>query len=238
MDDRQSFDEGNPKGSAKFPGGGLGVAATMLGALHSLNATRGLPFSTVMNNLERELGGMSFHSDHHNAHDPFPAAGCGHVNGILAASDAYGLGDYRELLHKYTDQLSTREDRHEKNITGYSYSGGHAAQAVIFVDDQAAGKYLSVPGLYNSGVDGQAFIINHTLNKCMLRDLARSMGRTFAPELRAMDISTHDLIKKMIATYEKQLMISLGKLAKGLDVYYAVSDKTGVRVDDPCIQIP
>jgi hypothetical protein len=228
MDDRQSRSEGNPD-SAKYPGGGLGVAATVLATLDSLNAPRGIQFSPVMNLLEQELGGMSFHSDHHNGHDPFPAAGCGHVNGVLD-NEAYGVGAYRQDLRKYADRLNTREDRHEKDIVGYSYSGDHAATAVIFIDDKTPGTYLSLPGRDEGG---QAFIVNDTLNKRTLRTLAGRIERAFAPECKALGISVKKLGDTLVQTYETQLVLSLRKLAKGLPLYHAIVKGGVATFDDP-----
>lgn len=227
MDDRQSRAEGNAD-SAKYPGGGMGVAATTLAALNTLGAHQGIAFNPVMHFLERELKGMSFHSDHHNAHDPFPAAGCGHVNGVLT-NEAYGVGAYREALKGYADRLSTREDRPEKGVTGYSYSGDHAARAVILIEDRMPGRYLSLPG---RDTGGQAFIINDSLNQRILRTLAARMYRAFAPEFKALDISPKMLANKLIATYRTQLTTSLRKLGNGLPVYHAILDRDVARVED------
>lgn len=181
------------------PGGGLGIATTLFSALDS--GARGIVggFTGLAGSVENMLGGMTAHTDGHNADHSFPCAGCGHINSIRNNPDAYGFsGDHLGELDDYSHKIKGN------NFLAVLF-GPHKERAVLDVHDPFD-QHISIPP--SDGTDDM-FVFNRGATKSLLGKFIDSLsgkhGDVWAEDPR-------DVL-------DKHAELTVGALAPHLPVY-------------------
>lgn len=223
--------------SVGFPGGALGLCATILSALntrvrvlpHAPESSSGAPvrikpmvkLEEAMNFFEGVLGGMSCHTDDHQHEGELACMGCGHAMGLLTKSD-YGLGEtYQKGLQQYSKDLQRRAREGDESVTVYSYSGEHEEQAVFRIRSNVqTGKAVTV--VPNDG-NKSMFVINEVMNLRLLREMTTKFHSYFG--FKNIGISSEELNAHVASVYHEHIRISASALARGKPVYDIVPDE-------------
>jgi hypothetical protein len=217
-------------GYISFPGGGLGVVGLILSALQTSfirpwkegrdpraqTAEESFAFERVIKILERAMGGMSGHTDEHNASDASACAGCGHVRAMLAGG--YGLGEiYRTALEHYTIDLKKRAERGEAGIEIDLYRGTHEETAVLRVKSNLdTGEFVSI-----IPTDGTAsvFVFNEIMDQKILTDVGGILYEELVTDFKTHGISKDEFLAVARSFYFGHMRSSAFKLAHDLPVY-------------------
>lgn len=206
--------DGRIKQSGRFaaPGGALGIKYALIGGVQQYeknHGSLGIAFDRLTKAVEKALNGMTCHSDTHAVHAGKAriSAGCGHCNGAIDLADQYGVERYVNLLIDHVNDMKARGMRPEV------LSGDHGERAVLVISRSAASEpTVTLPG---TGKDGtQAFI-------CHLEDWLQTI-EDLAPIVAKCAAKSPDLnsLKECVkAAAQRQLGVTLGRLAKGLPMY-------------------
>lgn len=187
------------------PGGTLGFLFAVLAGVEAwaLETKRPLPdFDLVQKVVSTVFPAMTYHTDSH-AHDSLPCAGCGHCAGALAEPGQYGIDKYASQLRLKMDNFGLKTE---------TLAGVHSESAVFIVPTGVA-----LPGTGSSGV--QAFIFH----KAAWTDVLTILSRVLAAEL---SVDFDELYEHIQKSAQKQLDITLDRLAKGFPVYVVKDDGT------------
>ncbi len=217
IDDREHRQKGFLPDVA-IPGAGLGVVITALGALDMFRNTHGVnedySISEFMNNLERAIGRVTYHSDDGDyGDDCILCVGCGHAEGALTKCDVYGIhkNDAKFILENYLHELNAR------GVSPDVYFGSHNATAVVVIEDTTTG----IPAQDGSGL--QVYRYHSAWHKRILDDVCEHtygfMKKLF-PKL-----SSEEYRKCLADVAEKQLKVTVEHLAKGKPVVVVQDEK-------------
>ncbi|TAJ15835.1 hypothetical protein EPO56_00750 [Patescibacteria group bacterium] len=211
--------------SIAFPGGALGVFATLLSGINeSLPVTSRealtqgeFSFKAMASFFEKEFCGISCHTDSHNTHSDSACAGCGHLASILS-NDAYRLGtNYQTELGQYAKDIQKRKEAHDESATVYTYHGDHASKAVVrILKEPSAETYISLPP--NDGENGM-FVLNEATNMHILELAGRKLYKAFETGFADQNIPEETLLKNISVQYGQHVGLTAKKLAHGLPVY-------------------
>lgn len=233
------------QGCIRFPGGALGVVATILAAINRefliewkyfddqprLKVFRdGLPFWKLMDRFEQCLGGMSCHDDdgdHGKGDSELACAGCGHAKLILA-DERYHLGEYSKPLLEYARDLKLRHIQGDKHVTVPTYSGTHREQAVIRIK----GKRKVGAALSLRPTDGKTsvFVVHEDMGLAVLRATSVGLYYGFPTLFEEAGITKSELLAHVKSMYFRHLRLSAHRLAGGLPVYKVSENGAGIRV--------
>lgn len=222
--------------SIAFPGGALGVFATLLSGIHEslpahnreILSQKNLSFKTIASFFEKEFCGISCHTDSHNANSDSACAGCGHLASILS-NGAYGLGEkYQTELGQYAKEIQKRKEAHDENATVYVYKGDHGSKAVVrILKEPSENSYISLPP--NDGENGM-FVINETTDLHILETAGRQLHKEFVATFTEQNVSEDTLLKNITAQYNKHVGLTAQKLAHGLPVYEVMVEGENIIV--------
>lgn len=218
-DDIECIDDRRSNGSIGYPGGALGITTTLFSGVND-ESRKKIGFGGLAKAVEGFFGGMSGHSDEHNAGHSFPCAGCGHLQAIRNNPDEYGFGgDYVGELDSYIEDVHGRAQKGTKGFNIFKYFGGHDARAVMHIDDPGNDHYISLPP--NDGAD-QVFVNHRGVNRGILDDAMGFLKDTFG------NIFSHDPKE----VYDHQLELTAKRLGADTLPHYSVSHNgDSFRVD-------
>jgi len=203
-----------------YPGGLLGMKTTLFSSIDQDARKRIGGFGGFAKVAESLFGGMSAHTDDNNKHDPCGIAGCGHMQSIIAAPEAYSFGgEYVPELQDYSRDLKRRSSKGEPGINIFSYFGNHNARAIMDLEDPEGGHYIALPP--NDGSD-QVFVVNRGANKQLLHNAKKPLIA------RLGDVFKHDPRD----VYDDHLALTANRLAPNLPQYRVEQDKGRIFIKD------
>lgn len=193
------------------PGGGLGIATTLFSALDSGARSIVGGFTGLAESVENMLGGMTAHTDGHNADHSFPCAGCGHINSIRNDPDAYGFsGDHIDELDDYSHRIKGN------NFLAILF-GPHKERAVLDVHDPFD-RHISIPP---SVGEDDVFVFNRGATKGIIARLVDSITGKHG------DVWAEDPLDVL----DRHAELTVGALASHLPVYKVKHGKKGLYVE-------
>lgn len=209
IDDRRKSD------GIGYPGGVLGMAATLFSSVDTDSRKKIGGFSGIGRSLEQFFGGMSGHTDDHNEDHAFPCAGCGHLQAIRNSPDEYEFGsEHLPDFDDYVGSVSGRARDNKRGFNIFNYLGGHNARAVMHINSVDDDHHITLPP--NDETD-QVFVNHRGVNRVIL-DNARGVlqgifGGIFVRDPKEM--------------YDKQLGLTAKRLGADKIPHYTVSSKDG-----------
>lgn len=225
-------------GYISFPGGGMGVAALILSTINvafiepwekagdqrAQSARERFSFDTVIDVIERSLGGMSCHTDDHALDKPLASAGCGHAKALLASG--YGLGDmYRAQMSEYLIRVKKRAAKGEKGILVDIYHGAHVETAVLRLKcDLSHGEFLSITP--NDG-EMSVFVFSEHMAIHVLKKVAGLLYEELRADFKSHGIPKEELLAHAESLYFSHVRKSAFGLARGFPVYDVVHTGKG-----------
>lgn len=176
-DDVECIDDRRKSSKLGYPGGAIGISATIFSGIDEGSRKKVGGFFGVANALERFFGGMSGHTDDHNHDHSFPCAGCGHLQAIRNSPDEYGLGStYAPDFEKYVGEVGGRARNKRAGFNIFDYFGNHNARAVMHIDAVDDTRHIALPP--NDGYD-QVFVNNRGANRGILDGAQRMVQGIF-----------------------------------------------------------
>jgi hypothetical protein len=187
------------------PGGTLGFLFAVLAGVEAWakQTQRPLPdFDLVQKAVSTVFPVMTYHTDDHT-HDSLPCAGCGHCAGALAEPERYGIDKYVLQLRLEIDRFGLKTE---------ILTGVHSESAVFIVPVGVA-----LPGTGSNGV--QVFVFH----KAAWVDVLAILSRVLA---EGLSVDSDELYQCIQKSAQRQLDVTLDRLAKGLPVYVVRDDGT------------
>jgi len=224
--------EGYTGAAVAYPAGAIGLPLTVLAAINSRllspwegtalykQALKLLSLQKIMEFTEGHYGGMSYHTDEHNKHDPIACAGCGHAMGFIRdeTDEGYGLGKaYRSAFVVYAKKLKARSKKGESGVVPFTYTGKHTERAVIRLRSNfETDRFISLTP--NDGKTS-VFIFNDMMGVKLLNEYTDSLYEEFRIEFQKLGVSHDELMDHARSMYRFHLRSSASKLAGGFPVY-------------------
>lgn len=227
-----------------FPGGGIGVMATVLAGCNYLIsmfdaikdkdpkraqfARDALNFPEMASLIERCMGGMSWHTDDEAEHDPIACKGCKHAMACL--DGGYGLGEeYRAQMEQYLREIKKRAQAGDSRLHPDTYHGKHNEQAVLRVlSDVRTGEYVAIPPTNGKF---SAFVFNEVMAKEMLRYVGGLVYDEKRPDFKNLGVSKEEFLIRIESIFYHHLRLTAPRIAQGLPVFDVIHYESGrVRV--------
>ncbi len=202
-----------------MPGGDAGMLMVGIAAIRDLKNESLLPRERVrvdkaLKDLLKSHGvKFAMHTDDHHEDDGHnPACGCGHCNNAFADPSSYGLGP-RDTLHIQT-KLSELDEDDKAELT--ELEGQHDERAVIVV----RGNWGVLSKAHVQGEERQAFVLQQDFQDAALDEFAQRLAVKF-------DLDEETVRQKVREVAAKQLLETLGRIAKGVPIFEVEIDDEG-----------
>lgn len=193
-----------------IPGSDAGFLLLVSGALKELEG-QGFNNSESLNlkifeeilNLVGGAENFMIHTDNHNQNSV--AAGCGHMKLAKNNPENYGVTNAQiNLIFKFLENLK------QKGIKEIVLEGDHKESAVLIVKDKKI-------GILHQDENNQAFVFHQALCEEFLEKLSKKLAEF--EEFKSFGLDSFKIKGLFLKIEEKQLNVTLAKLAKGLPNY-------------------